>query len=174
MNHKVCVKPWSVENYYELGWPYVLASTLYSLSIPLSPLLLCLSARRPWEEGEQMLDEGGRGDVGVHADHHVLSLNSLLLSLGHHNSMAALPAHCSPAPPTMRIGADHPDRPHHILPLCCFFYFVVFVFFSPLTVLACPIVQALRTPRRSTCFFYYKSVSLKTTHQGLKGHELGK
>lgn len=88
---------------------------LFSVNpLPLSPLLLCLSARWPWEEGEQMLDEGGRGDVGVHADHHVLSLNSLLLSLNHHNSMAAVPTHCSPAPPTKRSGPPRPPLPHSL------------------------------------------------------------
>lgn len=73
-----------------------------------------------------MLDEGGGGDVGVHADHHVLSLNSLLLRLGHHNSMAALPAHCSPPPPpppppTKRSGPPRPPPPHSPTLLCVFF-----------------------------------------------------
>lgn len=141
MNHKVCVKSWSVENYSELG--DVLASTpLFSVNpLTLTLLSLCLSACWPWEEGEQMLDEGGRGDVGVHADHHVLSLNSLLLSLGHHNSMAALPAHCSPAPPTKWSGADHPDRPHHVFSLCC-----VFPLSLSLTVFTCPAVQPSMDP----------------------------
>lgn len=133
---------------------------LFSVNpLPLAPLLHCLSARRPWEEGEQMLDEGSRGDAGVHADHHVLSLNSLLLSLGHHNSMAALPAHWSPAPPTKLSRADHPDRPRHILPLC-FVCFGVFFFF---TVFTCPRVQPSRTPSHSTYTFYYKTVGFETT-----------
>lgn len=29
-----------------------------------------------WDQGEQVLCEGGGGDAGVHADHHVLSLES--------------------------------------------------------------------------------------------------
>ncbi len=65
---------------------------------PLSLFLFLLDGG-PWEEGEQMLCEGGGGNVGVHADHHVLNLSSPHQpttpshNLCHRNTMAALPAH---------------------------------------------------------------------------------
>ncbi len=68
---------------------------MMSFHQPLSLFLFLLDGG-PWEEGEQMLGEGGGGNVGVHADHHVLNLSSApppSHNLCHHNTMAALPAH---------------------------------------------------------------------------------
>lgn len=48
---------------------------MMSFHQPLSLFLFLLDGG-PWEEGEQMLGEGGGGNVGVHADHHVLNLSS--------------------------------------------------------------------------------------------------
>lgn len=48
---------------------------MMSFHQPLSLFLFLLDGG-PWEEGEQMLCEGGGGNVGVHADHHVLNLSS--------------------------------------------------------------------------------------------------
>lgn len=61
-----------------------------------------------------MLCEGGGGNVGVHADHHVLNLSSPHQpttpshNLCHRNTMAALPAHQSI---TTTHRPDHPTQP---------------------------------------------------------------
>lgn len=56
---------------------FFLPSCLY-LSVPFT-FPLWHAAGRPRDQGEQMLDEGGGGDAGVHADHHVLG--SLLYAI---------------------------------------------------------------------------------------------
>ncbi len=56
-------------------FPPLPSSPSFSVSLGVSlsfTFLLWHAAGRPWDQGEQMLHEGGGGDAGVHADHHVL------------------------------------------------------------------------------------------------------
>lgn len=60
--------------FHFLSLPSLLLSLARVPPLCLSPFPLWRAAGRPWNQGEQMLHEGGGGNAGVHADHHVLDV----------------------------------------------------------------------------------------------------
>lgn len=93
---------------------------MMSFHQPLSLFLFLLDGG-PWEEGEQMLGEGGGGNVGVHADHHVLNLSSAPpfpqpLSPQHHGSSPCSLEYTT----TTTHRPDHPTQPplYQFIHLC--------------------------------------------------------
>lgn len=84
-----------------------------------------------------MLDEGGGGDVGVHADHHVLSLNSLLLRLQSPQQHGSSPCTLQPTTTTHKAERTTPASP------TTFSHSVVCVSFPP------SLLESLLVPQSS-------------------------
>lgn len=80
---EVCFGPhwlswqWELMNWLSLSFSSPLPSLTFSVPLAVSlPFTFppWRTAGRSWDQGEQMLHEGGGGDAGVYADHHVLDV----------------------------------------------------------------------------------------------------